>query len=99
MRKIPTPIIAYAALLLYTAAPIFCVMIASGVASHYGCKLDESGKHPCMVGGRDIGETLVMLFVSGWFMLVTIPTGATALLIYTIVLITRKASAKNKPSP
>ena len=82
----------YAAILLYTAAPIICVLIASGLASAFGCRVDESGKQPCMAFGRDIGGLLVNLFVSGWFMLVTIPTGGLALLIYTIFL----AASKNK---
>lgn len=99
MRKIPAPVIVYVLLVLYTASPIICVLIASGIAGHYNCVLDESGAHPCMVGGRDIGGTLVTLFVTGWLMLLTLPTGGTALLIYTIGLISAKSYAKrNKPT-
>ena len=84
--KLSKPIIIYLVLILYTVAPIICVLIASGLAAAFGCRVDESGKQPCMAWGRDIGGLLVNLFVSGWFMLVTFPTGGLALVIYTIVL-------------
>ena len=80
----------YLVLLLYTFAPVLCVLACASIASHYGCQVDEANVHPCIVHGRDIGGLLYDLGVSGWFMLVTIPTGALALLIFTLTLIASK---------
>ena len=55
-----------------------------------GCQVDEANAHPCMVLGHDIGGLLYDLGVMGWLMLVTIPTGAFALLIFTLVLVANK---------
>lgn len=61
---------------LFTFGPLLGVLVASAVANAHGCRLDESGAHPCVVAGRDVGGLLAGLFVLGWLMLVTLPVGA-----------------------
>ena len=94
MKNVPVPVLVYSGLLLYTVLPLLCVLVAGAIANHFGCRLDESGAHPCIVGGSDWGGTLITLAVAGWFMLVTIPTGAIAIILYTVALLIAKASAK-----
>ena len=91
------PVLVYAALLLYTVGPVLSVMIASAVASRYGCRLDESQAHTCLVGGWDAGATLYAMSVSAWFALVTLPSGGLALLTYTVLLVILATSRKKKP--
>jgi hypothetical protein len=92
--------IIYLGIVLYTVAPILCVLIASGIAYVTGSRLDEGNAHPCIVLGIDIGGLLYVLAVSGWFMFFTIPTGLLALLIFTIIWIVRRQKEKNVlPSP
>jgi hypothetical protein len=86
---------AYFWIVLYTIAPILCVLIASGIAYVTGSRLDEGNAHPSIILGVDIGSLLYFLFVSGWFMLLTIPTGLLALLIITIIWIVQKYKEKN----
>lgn len=69
--------------ILICAAPMGAVAWSSWFAEAHGCRLDESGYHPCIVDGTDWGGTLGAMFISGWLMLVTIPLGG----ILTVVLI------------
>ena len=55
--------------------PIGTVALGSGLAAMWGCTANESGTTPCPVGGWDAGPLLTDLFVSGWWMLVTLPLG------------------------
>lgn len=81
---------------LWTFAPILSVLIASAIASGFGCQLDEGSAHSCVVAGADIGELLYTLFVMGWFFFVTIPTGVVAAVIFLVIVL---ISARKRRSP
>ena len=70
--------------MLFTAAPLLSVVIASCVASHYGSQLDEGGPHPCVIHGVDVGGILYDMGVAGWFMILTVPIGLLAILMFTL---------------
>ena len=91
-RKI---IFTYCLIFLYSVAPILCVLISSVVASAAGSRLDEGGSHPTYVLGVDVGGVLYALFVCGWFMLLTVPTGFIAMLIFTIIWVVRRRRESN----
>ena len=60
----------------FAALPILSVLLASVLSSVFGCPVDEGSVHACSVLGLfDIGDLLYVLFVSGWYALVTIPLG------------------------
>lgn len=66
----------YAVLLIALAVcllPLVGVVAATWFAQWHGCALHEGFSNPCVVNGVDYGETLSTLFVSGWFMLMTMP--------------------------
>jgi hypothetical protein len=73
-------------ILLWTIWPVILVAIAGAIASANGCQLNETVINSCIVDGREMGNTLYSLGVMGWFMLVTIPTGLLALLIFLLLL-------------
>ena len=66
--------------LLASLTPLFAVIWASWFAARHGCTLHEGFTNPCVVHGHDWGETLYTAFVSGWFMLITLPVAALAAL-------------------
>jgi len=74
------------AIVLFACAPILSALLAGMIADYHGCALDEGGVHPCLIGGADYGETLSVMFVLGWFGLVTLPLGALAAVTWCIVL-------------
>jgi hypothetical protein len=75
----------FAMIMLAAAAPLISVLISAGIAGALGCELNEGGAHPCPFMGVDLGETLVLMFVLGWFAFVTLPLGAAALAVRLII--------------
>ena len=90
-------VIIYCLIGLYSVAPILCASIAEGVASATGCRLDETSLHPCVVLGVDVGGLLNMMMLCGWFMIVTVPTGLLAMLVFTLVSLAWKHKATSMP--
>jgi hypothetical protein len=78
-------------ILLITLAPIGSVVACSWIANSYGCKVDEGSVHPCIIGGVDRGQLLYTMGVMGWFMLLTLPAGAFAILGWIIILIVHRS--------
>ncbi|MDQ6622631.1 MAG: hypothetical protein M3Y86_03995 [Verrucomicrobiota bacterium] len=76
---------------LVALAPIISVFVAGSIASAHGCRLDEGGFYPCVINGKDWGETLGTMGVLGWFMLLTLPAGAVAFLIWLIILLLHRS--------
>lgn len=78
--SIKLSLLVLALILLIAALPIISVLASEAIANALGCKLNEANVHTCMVGRMDIGPALSVMFVMGWFGLVTFPLGALALL-------------------
>lgn len=85
-------LLALVVILAFAFAPIGSVMLCGAIANAYGCKVDEGSVHPCIINGQDYGHLLYTLGVLGWMMLVTIPGGLLAFVIWLIVLILHRAS-------
>jgi hypothetical protein len=74
-------------ILLWMAWPVILAAVAGSIATANGCELNETVINSCVVDGREMGETLYSMGVMGWFMLVTIPTGLLALLVFLLLLL------------
>lgn len=85
MSGVRTLIVGYIVIALFAGWPIASVAIAGMIASWNGCTLHEGFPNPCVVNGKDMGDTLYAMGVMGWFMLATIPVGFVAFVIWTIV--------------
>ena len=57
-------------------APVAAVLWSTSFAKRHGCTLHEGYTNPCVVNGVDHAERLYGAFVSGWFMLITLPLAA-----------------------
>ncbi len=79
-------LVLFALIVLYSIGPILSVLFVTVVANALGCQVDEGGVHPCLCCGVDIGRLLHSMGVLGWLALVTLPTGAMALVTCAIVL-------------
>ena len=82
----------FALIVLFALAPIGSVMLCGAIANAYGCKIDEGSVHARIINGRDYGELLYSLDVTGWFMLVIVPGGVVAFFSWLIFLILHRAS-------
>lgn len=87
MPSVQRILFVYVFLAALALLPILCVVISSAVAKKYGCRLDEGGVHPCVVGGRDIGPLLYKGFVMGWVAILTLPGAGLGALVFTGYLI------------
>ncbi len=73
--------------LIFAAAPLIAALVASEIAEQADCSLHEGFARACLIGGVDAGPALTAAFVSGWFMLATIPIGGMAALIGIVLLV------------
>ncbi|KKB76304.1 hypothetical protein VW29_21010 [Devosia limi DSM 17137] len=74
-------------ILLFALWPVLSVCFTYLVAEATGCVVNEAGINPCLVLGQDIGGVLYTTGVMGWFMLVTLPLGGGALIVWPVMLI------------
>jgi hypothetical protein len=74
-------LILFGLIVLIAGAPLLVSLGAGVVASHYGCTLNEGGVYPCVIHGHDYGHRLNLLFMLGWFGMLTLPYGIVALCI------------------
>jgi hypothetical protein len=91
--------IVLALIALVALAPIGSVVTCGWIASAHGCKVDEGSVHPCIINGKDYGHLLYTLGVMGWLMLVTLPVGALAFMIWLVVLILHRSRWHNRAGP
>jgi hypothetical protein len=73
-------------------------MLCAAIANTYGCKVDEGSMHPCIINGQDYGQLLYTLGVLGWLMLVTLPAGLFAFVVWLIILILHRQSWRKRVS-
>src|SRR5437899_8263821 len=90
--------VALVLIVLFAFAPIGSVMLCAAVANAYGCKVDEGSMHPCIINGQDYGQLLYTLGVLGWLMLVTLPAGLFAFVVWLIILILHRQSWRKRVS-
>jgi hypothetical protein len=74
-----------AVLLFLCLLPMMSMAVAEFIAQLYGCKLDLASVHPCIVGGRDIGQDLLTLGMMGYFLFVTTPGVVAVIAVWIIV--------------
>ncbi len=85
-------------IILFALAPVGSVMTCAVIANAHGCKVDEGSVHPCIINGQDYGQLLYTLGVLGWLMLVTIPGGLFAFVVWLIFLILHRTSWRKRPA-
>ena len=74
-----------AILLFICLLPLMSMAVAEFIAQVNGCKLDLTGAHPCIVGGRDIGHDLLTLGMMGYFLFATMPAVAGIVVLWALV--------------
>ena len=95
VRNVRSLLAGYVAIALLAGWPILSAVAAGLIASWNDCTLHEGFRTPCVVLGRDVGGMLYQMGVMGWAMLVTIPLGAMAALVWTAVwVVLRRASSR-----
>ena len=91
--------IVFGVILSWAVFPLVCVLLAATVSAVCGCSINEGSPTPCLVFGTDIGKPLYILGVMGWLSIVTLPTGAVALLMYLAFLMIERSVAAKRRGP
>src|SRR4030095_1190918 len=91
--------IALVLIVLVAFAPVGSVIACGLIANAHGCRVDEGSAHPCVINGKDYGQLLYSLGVMGWLMLVTIPGGAVAFIIWLVILLVHRSNWRKRLSP
>ena len=76
-----------AAILVLALLPLASVLVSSAIADWNNCALDEGSAHSCLIGGSEWGGALYTMAVMGWLMLLSLPLGGGAVLVWFIMLI------------
>jgi hypothetical protein len=76
-----------ALIVVFALSPLVVAIGAGMFGASMGCRVDEGGSYPCPVLGYDAGTLLEEMFVSGWFVFLTLPIGATAALVWLVVAV------------
>lgn len=76
----------YGVVLIGAVAPILAMMIGVLLAGLFGC--DAGGLNEGSAPDCPGGDIVYMLFVSSWYVLVTLPLGALALVVLGLVHLT-----------
>jgi hypothetical protein len=85
-------------ILAFAFTPIGSVMLCGAIANAYACKVDEGSVHPCIINGHDYGHLLYTLGVLGWLMLVTLPAGLFAFVVWLIVVMLHRERWRKRVS-
>lgn len=93
MRPWPRHGLVLSIIALLSLSPLLLALLAGAFAQANGCTLHEGDVNPCVVGGRDYGETLYTMFVLGWFTLLTLPGGVLVAGVYLLVVWFSRASS------
>src|SRR5207248_2175944 len=80
-------------IVLVALAPVGSVVACGLIANAYGCRVDEGSVHSCVINGKDYGQLLYTLGVMGWLMLVTLPAGACAFVLWLACLLLASIAA------
>ena len=74
-------------ILLFTFGPALVAVISQFIAEGFGCQVDLNRVIPCVIGGKDYGQTFYDLGFSIWYSYLTLPAGAALLGIWAVAAI------------
>ena len=86
-HSIRRPLACAAVAALFAVFPLLVALTAGLIARLNGCTLNEGNPHPCVICGKDIGETLYSIGVMAWLSVITLPFGCGVAFVYAVVCV------------
>ena len=80
------PWLVYLVIAFVGVLPILIAMLAGVIANLAKCELNEGNVSPCIIAGKDVGNLLYAMGVSGWFVFMTMPAALFVALVYSVYL-------------
>jgi len=73
-------------ILLFTFGPALIAVSSQLVAEGFGCEVDLNRVIPCVIGGKDYGETFYNLGFAIWYSYLSIPAAGVLLAIWAVAV-------------
>jgi TRAP-type C4-dicarboxylate transport system permease small subunit len=71
-------------ILLFTLGPAIIALISQMTAEAFGCQADLNRVIPCVIGGKDYGQTVYDLDFAIWYSYLTLPIGGAMLAVWAV---------------
>ena len=88
-------------ILLVAFGPALVAVISQLIAEGFGCQVDLNRVIPCVIGGKDYGQTFYDLGFSIWYSYLSLPVGAVLFAVWlaaaVIVFIVSRARRSAEP--
>jgi hypothetical protein len=89
--------------LLIGLGPALLAVVSQQVAEAFGCEVDLNRVIPCVIGGKDYGQTFYDLGFSIWYSYLSLPIGLALLAVWAvsalIAYIVRRRQNRPPPEP
>jgi hypothetical protein len=87
-------------ILLVALGPALLAVISQEIAEKgFGCQVDLNRVIPCVINGRDYGETFYNLDFGIWYSYLSIPAGGALLAIWAIAAVIAFIVSRRKQKP
>jgi hypothetical protein len=87
MRARTVFIILFILILLVALGPALLAVSSQEIAEGFGCQVDLNRVIPCVINGRDYGETFYNLDFAIWYSYLGIPAGGVLLAIWAVAVL------------
>ncbi len=87
MRARSVFILLFIAILLIGLGPALIALIAQLIAEGFGCQVDLNRVIPCVIGGKDYGQTVYDLGFLIWYSYLSIPVAAVLAGIWAVAVL------------
>ena len=71
-------------ILLVAFGPALIAVVSQTIAEGFGCQVDLNRVIPCVIGGKDYGETFYNLGFAIWYSYLSIPAGLVLFALWAI---------------
>ena len=71
-------------ILLMAFGPALIAVVSQTIAEGFGCQVDLNRVIPCVIGGKDYGETFYNLGFAIWYSYLSIPAGVVLFALWAI---------------
>ena len=84
MRARPVLIISLVLIALIAFGPALIAIISQSIAEGFGCQVDLNRVIPCVINGKDYGETFYNLGFAIWYSYLSLPTGGVLFAVWLV---------------
>lgn len=74
-------------IVLVAFGPALLAVVSQSIAEGFGCQVDLNRVIPCVIGGKDYGQTFYNLGFAIWYSYLSIPAGLVLFVLWAIAAV------------